>query len=98
MTKSNIISTTVHRDLAARNVLLTENMEAVVSDFGFSRVVAEDTSSAQTKSEIGPLKWMAPERYKGFCVHGTRGSFTMALANLFFFIVQLDLAFVQHQI
>jgi hypothetical protein len=33
-------------------------MEAVVSDFGFARVVEEDTG--QTASNVGPLRWMAP--------------------------------------
>ncbi len=34
-------------------------LEAVVSDFGLSRVVKED--SGKTASEVGPLRWMAPE-------------------------------------
>lgn len=51
----------VHRDLASRNILLDDSFEAVVSDFGLSRVVADSNKSAQTQSEVGPLKWMAPE-------------------------------------
>jgi hypothetical protein len=49
----------IHRDLAARNILLTSSNEPKVSDFGMSRAVAEDTG--YTKSQSGPLKWMAPE-------------------------------------
>eukprot|EP01119_Soliformovum_irregulare_P011028 TRINITY_DN2733_c0_g2_i1.p1 TRINITY_DN2733_c0_g2~~TRINITY_DN2733_c0_g2_i1.p1 ORF type:complete len:811 (+),score=148.20 TRINITY_DN2733_c0_g2_i1:68-2434(+) len=50
----------VHRDLAARNILLQHGMEvAKVCDFGLSRNVEKKDST--TKSEVGPLKWMAPE-------------------------------------
>src|SRR5689334_20038542 len=34
-------------------------MEAVVSDFGFARAAVE--SGAKTTSNVGPIKWMAPE-------------------------------------
>jgi len=52
-----------HRDLAARNVLLTESLTPKISDFGLSRMGAKDASSTlhKTKSDVGPLKWMAPE-------------------------------------
>jgi len=51
----------IHRDLAARNILLNGRLEAVVSDFGFARLIQNDTSVATTKGNIGPIKHMAPE-------------------------------------
>jgi len=50
----------VHRDLAARNLLLDENMNVKITDFGMSRVLTENEAN-NTASEVGPLKWMAPE-------------------------------------
>eukprot|EP01114_Cavostelium_apophysatum_P023055 TRINITY_DN8568_c0_g1_i2.p1 TRINITY_DN8568_c0_g1~~TRINITY_DN8568_c0_g1_i2.p1 ORF type:complete len:279 (-),score=52.74 TRINITY_DN8568_c0_g1_i2:7-843(-) len=50
----------IHRDLAARNILLNSNMEAVVSDFGFARLLG-DGREGETKATIGPIKHMAPE-------------------------------------
>eukprot|EP01119_Soliformovum_irregulare_P010510 TRINITY_DN2594_c0_g3_i1.p1 TRINITY_DN2594_c0_g3~~TRINITY_DN2594_c0_g3_i1.p1 ORF type:complete len:844 (-),score=158.73 TRINITY_DN2594_c0_g3_i1:63-2594(-) len=50
----------IHRDLAARNVLLTEGHQPKLSDLGMSRVVEEE-QSGMTTSEVGPLRWMAPE-------------------------------------
>jgi len=51
----------IHRDLAARNILLGRDLEAVVADFGMSRMASSEDNVMQTKSEVGPLKWMSPE-------------------------------------
>ncbi|KAL6078324.1 Tyrosine kinase receptor Cad96Ca [Balamuthia mandrillaris] len=53
----------IHRDLAARNLLLTEEFTIKISDFGLSRLKRDTDSTEEqtTKSEVGPLKWMAPE-------------------------------------
>ncbi|PRP89419.1 putative leucine-rich repeat receptor-like protein kinase [Planoprotostelium fungivorum] len=53
------IEKVIHRDLAVRNILLSKFNEPKVSDFGMSRVQLNDSNN--TNSEIGPLKWMAPE-------------------------------------
>ncbi|PRP82420.1 hypothetical protein PROFUN_10120 [Planoprotostelium fungivorum] len=50
----------IHRDLALRNILLTNKMEAKVSDFGLSRVNGAGDGSTTTNN-VGPLKWMSPE-------------------------------------
>jgi len=54
----------VHKDLAARNVLLGTNLIAKVSDFGMSRLSTATDNEIQSKSNFGPLKWMAPESVK----------------------------------
>jgi serine/threonine protein kinase len=47
----------VHRDLATRNVLLSAENDAVVSDFGFSRII-DESGVGKTIADQGPLKWM----------------------------------------
>jgi serine/threonine protein kinase len=49
----------IHRDIAARNCLVGENYNVFISDFGLARVKEDDVG--QTQSNIGPVKWMAPE-------------------------------------
>ncbi len=50
----------VHRDIAARNVLLHQG-EPKLTDFGMSRLINEQQQRGTTKSELGPIRWMAPE-------------------------------------
>jgi len=52
----------VHRDMAARNILLNFN-QPKISDFGLSRFV-NDTQKGTTRSNVGPIRWMAPESLK----------------------------------
>jgi hypothetical protein len=54
----------IHRDLAARNILLDhkgDQLVAKVADFGMARATAGNESN-QTKNNVGPIKWMAPEQ------------------------------------
>ena len=56
----------VHRDLASRNVLLKESdeegYEAVITDFGMSRIVSQEENNVYiSSSRLGAAKWMAPE-------------------------------------
>ena len=46
----------VHRDLAARNVLLSDEGQAKVADFGLAA-----TDGATIESGKLPIKWTAPE-------------------------------------
>ncbi|CBY16414.1 unnamed protein product [Oikopleura dioica] len=55
----------VHRDLAARNCMVDNKCRIKVSDFGLSRVFANERDYYRAQSTIElPLKWMAPESIK----------------------------------
>lgn len=51
----------IHRDLKSPNVLITEEAEAVIADFGMSK----DAVGTITMSAIGTPHWMAPEILRG---------------------------------
>ncbi|XP_048360444.1 ephrin type-A receptor 1 isoform X2 [Sphaerodactylus townsendi] len=52
----------VHRDLAARNILVSQNLQCKVSDFGLSRILENDVEGTyETKGGKIPIRWTAPE-------------------------------------
>ncbi len=70
----------VHRDLAARNILLSHN-EAKITDFGMSRLVGSENSKGTTTSELGPIRWMAPEAIRSK-QYSTKSGTGFVLKNL----------------
>jgi len=50
----------VHRDLAARNILVGDNNEVKVADFGLARIIEEEEYVARQGAKF-PIKWTAPE-------------------------------------
>ncbi|KAH3849098.1 tyrosine-protein kinase Src42A-like isoform X2 [Dreissena polymorpha] len=73
----------IHRDLAARNILVGDNNNVKIADFGLARVIKEDEYEARVGARF-PIKWTAPEAasYNRFTIKSDVWSFGILLTEI----------------
>jgi serine/threonine protein kinase len=55
----------LHRDIKSMNILVTQNYDCKITDFGMSKLISDDIEVFNTANAGTPL-WMAPEVKAGF--------------------------------
>ena len=54
----------IHRDIKPSNILVTKDMDALISDFGIARVYQTEATQTHSAGLIGSPQYMSPEQLK----------------------------------
>ncbi|MGW6912330.1 serine/threonine-protein kinase [Kitasatospora sp. NPDC054939] len=69
----------VHRDIKPENVMITDDGEAKVLDFGIARLMSHTSGLTSTGSVIGSPPYLAPERWAGAKVDGRADLYSLGV-------------------
>ncbi|MBI5350418.1 MAG: serine/threonine protein kinase [Chloroflexi bacterium] len=69
----------VHRDLKPSNVLVDQNDNIQLSDFGISKLLEDSVHLTQTGTAMGTPDYMSPEQFKGLPLDGRSDIYSMGV-------------------
>jgi serine/threonine-protein kinase len=69
----------LHRDLKPSNVLLDEQGDAYLTDFGIARIMGETASTVTTQGVVGTPSYMSPEQAQGGQLDGRSDIYSLGV-------------------
>ncbi|MCF8611204.1 serine/threonine protein kinase [Gordonia sp. HY285] len=68
----------VHRDVKPANILLSDDGDVLLADFGIARSQLPDSSLTATGTAVGTLDFASPEQLQGLAVDGRSDQYSLA--------------------
>lgn len=69
----------IHRDIKPKNIMITQDNEIKICDFGVALLTSEDVDSTQVIGTVGSPRYMAPEQITGEAVSNQSDIFSLGV-------------------
>ena len=81
----------IHRDVKPSNIMIDENGRAIITDFGISKALQQDTQYTNTGQLIGTPRYVSPEQAQGLPLDGRSDQYSLAVVGYQMLVARLPL-------
>jgi serine/threonine protein kinase len=81
----------IHRDVKPSNIMIDESGRAIITDFGISKALLQDTQYTSTGQMIGTPRYVSPEQAQGIALDGRSDQYSLAVVGYQMLIGRLPL-------
>jgi serine/threonine-protein kinase len=81
----------VHRDVKPPNIMIDEAGHAIITDFGISKALQQDTQYTSTGQMIGTPRYISPEQAQGLELDGRSDQYSLAVVGYQMLVGRLPL-------
>jgi serine/threonine-protein kinase len=81
----------IHRDVKPSNIMIDEAGRAVITDFGISKALLQDTQYTSTGQVVGTPRYVSPEQAQGIPLDGRSDQYSLAVVGYQILVGRLPL-------
>jgi serine/threonine protein kinase len=81
----------IHRDVKPSNIMIDEAGRAIITDFGISKALQQDTQYTSTGQMVGTPRYISPEQAQGLPLDGRSDQYSLAVVGYQMLVGRLPL-------